>query len=1545
MKKILGLDLGTNSIGWAVVNSENDENGDEKIKCIEAAGSRIIPMDAATLGDFAKGNTKSQTKERTDARGIRRLHERHLLRRERLNRVLSVMGFLPEHYDNALTRYGKFKDDKECKIAWKRNDDGKWTFIFMDSFNEMLSDFATCQPDWLAGGKKVPYDWTIYYLRKKALSRALTKQELAWLLLNFNQKRGYYQLRGEDEQSEDKGKLVEYYAVKVVDVKDTGEKKGKDTWFDVILENGMVYHRPAAEAPDWIGKTKEFIVTTDVEKDGTPKKDKDGNIKRSFRMPKEDDWTLIKKKTESDIDSSGKTVGEYIYDSLLADPTQKIKGKLVRTVERKYYKSELKRILDSQKRFIPELNDRTLYTACIEELYESNDAYRQSIASYDFTYLFVDNIIFYQRPLKSKKSLIDNCPYESRSYVDKETGEVKTAPVKCVAKSNPLFQEFRLWQFISNIRIYERQKIVDGHLKADVDVTGEFIKDEDDVVRLFDFLNDRKEIKQDTLLGTYFKVKKPKGKDRDYPYRWNYVEDKIYPCNETRALMLKGLKDAGVDEAFLDKANEYRLWHILYSVDDKQEIKKAMATFVCKYNKDEENKRKDKNNKAITLDDRFVEAFSALPPFKKEYGSYSEKAIRRLLPLMRMGKYWNVEAIDAATRVRINNIIDGVYDETIMTRVREKAVNLTDVSQFRGLPLWLACYVVYNRHSEAKDVSRWNSPDDIDRYLSSFKQHSLRNPIVEQVITETLRTVRDIWRQYGRIDEIHVEMGRDLKNPADVRAKMSKRVAENENANLRIKALLTEFVNPDFEIDNVRPYSPSQQDMLRIYEEGVLESMDEVPDYISEIISKFSQTDEKKRPTHAEIIKYKLWLDQKYQSPYTGRTIPLARLFTDDYQIEHVIPKARYFDDSMSNKVICEAEVNQLKDRLLGYEFIKAHHGEKVSVSIGDPVTVLSVEEYEQLVQRNFRKNPMKMKKLLMDDIPDGFVERQLNDSRYISKVVKSLLSNMVREKDECEATSKNVITCNGAITDRLKHEWGVADAWNRIVLPRFERLNRITGTSQFTTPSTNGHLIPDMPLSLQKGFNKKRIDHRHHAMDAIVIACTTRSHVNLLSNEAAMSKNKSTFYQLSHKLRRYESVIVTRNGETRTMSVAREFFKPWPTFTVDVEKALRNIIVSFKQNLRVINKTTNKYQCIENGKKRLKSQVKGDSWAIRKPMHKDTVYGEVNLRRIDEVQLKYAVANPKTVVDKDLKKKLMAMMELGFDLKKIKQYFEDNRDAWQDINLKKIKVYYFTKETNDRFFATRFGNDIVSLFAKVDKQSKAKDIISSITDIGIQKILLRHLEASDNDVQKAFSAEGVEQMNRNIVELNNGKPHKPIYKVRKYEQADKFAVGVKGNKGSKFVEAAKGTNLFFAVYQKETVDSTTGEIIKKRIFDTIPLKTVIDRQKNMQTVAPEEKDGAKLLFVLSPNDLVYLPTDEEISSGIINQPLGRDRIYKMVSCTGTECYFIPFTVAIPIVDKIEYFSLNKIGRALTGEMIKEICVPIKVDRLGNVIEINNQAL
>jgi CRISPR-associated endonuclease Csn1 len=1552
MKKILGLDLGTNSIGWAVVNADNvireNETSFLKPVSISASGSRIIPMDEGVLGDFDKGNTKSQTKDRTDKRGTRRLLERNLLRRERLLRVLKLMDFLPEHYAEKIDSYGKFIDDSEPKLAWRKGLDGKFEFIFKDSFNEMLDDFAKNQQQLVADGKKVPYDWTIYFLRKKALSQRLTKEELAWILLQFNQKRGYYQLRGEEEE-ENVDKLVEFLAQKVVRVEATDEKKGDDVWYNVYLENGMVYRRSSRIPLDWEGKIKEFIVTTDLEKDGTPKKDKEGNIKHSFRAPKEDDWTLLKKKTEFDIDSSKKTIGCYIYDALLTNPDQKIIGKLVRTVERKYYKEELKQILAVQKDLIPELQDENLYKVCIEELYPNNEAHRNNIAKPDFANLFINDILFYQRPLKSKKSLISDCPYES--HFDKDGNEY---PIKCIAKSNPLFQEFRLWQFVHNLRIYQRERTISdgqdrsgnvssGKLQTDVDVTDESLKTEDDYVALFDWLNDRATIKQDTLLNSYFKFKKEKGKDH-YPYRWNYVEDKEYPCNETRAEILKGLDKCRVTANFLTKEQEMSLWHILYSVEDKIEIGKALKKYA------------EKNN----LSELFAEVFAKIKPFKKDYGSYSEKAIKKLLPLMRMGKYWNADAIDAKTKERIDKIITGEYDEKIKDRVREKTINLTDISQFKGLPLWLASYVVYDRHSEAKEITKWESPDDIDTYLKNFKQHSLRNPIVEQVVTETLRTVRDIWKQEGNIDEIHIELGREMKNPADKRKKMTERIQQNENTNLRIKAMLMEFMNPEMGIENVRPYSPSQQDILRIYEENALDNLtkdDKEFDFISKV-SKQAQ------PSKSDIIRYKCWLEQKYRSPYTGEMIPLAKLFTSAYEIEHVIPQSRYFDDSFSNKVICEAEVNKLKDRQLGFEFIKAHKGEKVQISQGKTVEILSIEAYEKFVKDNYANNRTKMKKLLMDDIPDGFIERQLNDSRYISKLIKNLLSNIVREKlpngeYEQEAVSKNLISCNGSITDRLKKDWGMNDVWNSIILPRFKRLNELTKMDCFTAISPEGHEFPAMPLELKKGFNKKRIDHRHHAMDAIVIACTTRDHVNLLNNEAAHSKkyDKSYRYDLQSKLRRKDE-----EGHYK------EFLKPWDSFITDAKQALDNIIVSFKQNLRVINKTTNYYQHYdENGKKIRVKQVKGDNWAIRKSMHKDTGWGEINLQFTKEASLNEALKNPKSIVNKDFKLKVQEFLVQGHDAKYIKKYVEDNK-----IDIKKIKVYYFTKDTNERYFATRFLSDLVGYMSGIKDYDKAIAKIEGITDTGIQKILKAHLQAKDNNPELAFSADGIDEMNHNIVDLNGGKPHKPIYKVRRYESGNKYSIGQKGCKVKKFVEADKGTNLFFAVYTIDKLDKKTGNVEKVRTFATVPLNIVIDCQKKYQKEWKMELDkvlkekefvanDAVLKFILSPNDLVYVPTSDELRNGINADKIDKSRVYKFVDSSGIQANFVPSNISKTIFsikkdDQKKMFGCykyniqNEIGvgsrpgksqNAISGEMIKEICIPIKVDRLGNVIEFN----
>ncbi|MDZ7741873.1 MAG: HNH endonuclease domain-containing protein [Bacteroidota bacterium] len=1047
MKKILGLDLGTNSIGWALIKSDFDKKEGEIVKL----GSRIIPMSQEILGKFDSGVSISQTAERTAYRSMRRINERSKLRRDRLHRVLNILNFLPHHYAEAIDfeiNYGQFKDGKEVKINYKINGLGTHEFIFKDSFDEMAKEFAE------KGLEKVPYDWTIYYLRKKALIRKVSKEELSWILLNFNQKRGYYQLRGEEEK-EDEAKIKEYCVLKVNQIVATGEQvKGKPL-YDVIFDNGWIYDKQIVKTEEWEGKVREFIVTTTLEKDGTPKVDKEGNPKRSFKqVDSESDWIAIKKKTEQDIENSNKTIGEYIYDTLLDKPSQKIRGKLIRTIERKFYKDELIKILSKQLEFHPELQDAILYTKCVEELYPRNEGHKQELLNKDgsrrFTDLFVEDIIFYQRPLRSQKSNISNCQYEFRTYVKPEVNEetgmptgrkiLEKQPIKATPRSNPYFQEFRIWQFLRNLSIKEKDAIVDGKPAKDHDVTNQFLPTEENWFGLFEFFNSRKEIDQKQFLGYFAKNKVIDKIDRD-KYRWNYVEDKSYPVNETKALFLTRLaKVPGVNpDEFLTYEREYNLWHMVYSIKDRKEFKKALGSFAKKNKIDEET---------------FIEAFKKVPPFDNEYAAYSEKAIKKLLPLMRIGKYWNENEIPEELKKRVGEInerlksidyvkerIEKVADDDIPKPLLKSFVNFGDRNKLKGLNTYQACYLVYNRHSETSEITRWKTPEDISNYISNFKQHSLRNPIVEQVVTETLRVVKDIWEFYGSgkpgfFNEVHIELGREMKNPANIRKQISAKISENENTNHRIRELLTELMNDSKVEGEVRPYSPSHQEILKIYEEGVYQNPN--ADF-----RKLSEDDVEKirrnnSPSRSDIQKYKLWLEQAYISPYTGKPIPLSKLFTTDYQIEHVIPQSRYFDDSLSNKIICESEINQLKDNRTAYQFLKEESGRIFECTQGKTVKLLTLDDYTKHCNKYFKRNRGKLKKLLSEEIPEGFIERQMNDSRYISKLVKTLLSNLVREENEQEAISKYIVPVPGAITSILKNDWGLNDKWNEIVAQDF---------------------------------------------------------------------------------------------------------------------------------------------------------------------------------------------------------------------------------------------------------------------------------------------------------------------------------------------------------------------------------------------------------------------------------------------------------------------------------------------------------------------------
>ncbi|MGN0030015.1 MAG: type II CRISPR RNA-guided endonuclease Cas9 [Marinilabiliaceae bacterium] len=1471
-KTIVGLDLGSNSIGWAVVKAEKDETEEGKVRPtgILAAGSRILPMDSDLLSNFEKGNSVSQTETRRQCRIMRRMGERRKLRRARLLRVMRIIGWLPAHLADSVDEYGNIRRGCEPKIEW---DGGR--FLFQESFEEMCAEF---------GGAKVSHDWTVYYLRKKALRTAVSGQELAWILLNFNQKRGYKASRAdESEADEDEGQMREVVDVTVTQAEVRDGKRGQSV-LALTLDDGGVMEQPFAKGGDpkeWIGQKMECLKTTTA---------KNGEKTVKYTRPSDDDWTLKKVKTEKDITSKGQTVGEYIYASLLANPAGKLRGGRVTVVDRSLYRDEIENILRCQERFHPELSDHGLLEKCAMALYPNNEARRKEAMRNGLTGLICDDIILYQRPLKSKKSTIADCPFETRSYMSAD-GEVRVKKIKCAPRSHPLFQEFRLWQTVNNLRV--------------ADENGEDILTPELRMKLFDALTLKDKVDSKGVLKILDKLGVKQG-----GLKPNMVDGKSLPCYETRSALVGCLAKAGLDkkealrllmeDSGNGMTNEMLLWQTTYSVTDRDEFCRAIGHWA-------ERNSLDK--------DATAKAFLKIKPVS-DYAAYSLKAIKRLLPLMRMGGHWSWDAIDERTRERITHILTAEDDSEITDDVREAFAKgvFTAEQDFQGLLPWQACLAVYGKLS-GTEKAKWESADDVDCWVRQFRHGSLRNPIVEQVVLETMRVVADIWRKFGKIDEIHMEMARELKKTNDERKRITDDNRKREDENEKIRLVLRELAKS---CDGVNPFSPIQQTKLKICMEGARANA-----------ANSDQSDERNiEPSMNEIEKYKIWLEGHYQSPYTGQYINLSRLFTTDYEIEHVVPRSRYYDDSFNNKVICEAAVNKDKGNMMGMEYIKAAQGREIELGGGHTVTILSEEKYENLVRETYRSNFRKRDNLLRTELPTGFNNRQMNDTRYISVLVKGLLSNIVRgeEKDNA-ACSKNLVVYTGTVTDRLKQDWGMNDKWNEIILPRFEALDKTVGDTtdrdkRFVTES-NGHLIPTVPTEMLKGFNKKRIDHRHHAMDAIVIACANRAIVQYFSNEAAGNQKEFDSLKLSvcHK--------DSKNGWVVNM--------PWDGFAADAKRTLEGITASFKHRARIVTKTTNHYTKTVNGKR---ETLKQSTYAIRQSLHKDTVWGEVDIRRRTEGNVKLSVAVRELrkyyemcetdyhaqptmkIVNTPLRKEVLRLIVEGKSDKEIDKFFKKEAEAWQE-EIVDGKVGVFTYSDGKKTYATRFLSSLADMFGKETDEGKIRAKIASITDTGIQKILLNHLTAWPGGCATAFSADGIKWMNDNIQALNGGKRHMPIYKVRRTETSDaKVQIGQEGNKGRKFVEADKGTNLFFAVYS----DGKSG-----RSFDTITLRTAVSRLLKGLRPVPETNDkGERLIFSVEINGLVYIPLDGEAK---IVDP---KRIYKLVSSSKDQPWWRPANVAQVIQKKAEFGSQDKIT-SIGNTVIKNICLPIEVDRLGNV--------
>jgi CRISPR-associated endonuclease Csn1 len=268
-----------------------------------------------------------------------------------------------------------------------------------------------------------------------------------------------------------------------------------------------------------------------------------------------------------------------------------------------------------------------------------------------------------------------------------------------------------------------------------------------------------------------------------------------------------------------------------------------------------------------------------------------------------------------------------------------------------------------------------------------------------------------------------------------------------------------------------------------------------------------------------------------------------------------------------------------------------------------------------------------------------------------------------------------------------------------------------------------------------------------------------------------------------------------------------------------------------------------------------------------------------------------------------------------------------------EKINFNEIK-YRKYQPILDLAERTAQSKKITTLDAMLKKLYK-------IADEDLKNELLKHLEDGGNDIDVAFSIEGIEEYNKK--RKISGKY--PLKKIPISESGTgKYKVGNKKSNKHKWVEAEQGTNLYFAIYINN---------INERIFEKISLRETIDSAVEEKELVPTyNKNGNKLLFSLSPNDLVYVPTQDEIKNQItidfLNLSQNQKRRIFSVNDFSKAIYFTPVNISNSIISKEVDLNFDRRNDKLTGsfdtktasfegKQIKEVCIKLNIDRLGNI--------
>ena len=1187
MKRILGLDLGTTSIGWGLVNegeSVEEESGIIKL------GVRNNPLSVDEKSNFEKGKAITTNAERTLKHGMRINLQRYKQRRDNLVACLKEHGII--------------------------NDD---TPLFE------LGNNTTFQT---------------YRSRAKAVSEEISLEEFARVLLMINKKRGYKSNRKAKDAEE--GELIDGMDV----AKELYNKNLTPGQYLMMLKESGKSYRPAFYRSDlqneldkiW-DKQKEFhpeVLTDEMRKEinGLSSTQCSAvfynkkNITTAKNSGKDSYSTKLKwrndcLKKEMDIEQvayvvcslcgeingssqrlamisdrskelyfSGKTIGQYLMALLDENPNTSLTNRIF---YRQDYIDEFYAIWECQARYHKELTPEL----------------RRKIA---------DNIISFQRDLKSCKCLISYCEFEhSEKEVDVEGKKKKvTVGLHVCPRSSPLFQTFKIWQVLNNIQVSvvgKKRKAApkDSSLylfsEREMGATQRFLE-QDEKELLFKELSIKSKLTKTEILKILFynperfdlNYKEVEG-DCTMSALYSACAEIIsqtgngeYDFNKMRADKVKSLvkeifTGLGYNNDFLSfnpmlegkefqQQASYRLWHLLYSYAGDKSVTGNDALL--------------KRIGELCGMEREYARILANVSFVDDYGSLSAKAMRKILPYMMEGTEYS-----------------------------------------------MACQYAGYKHSARSMTKEELEAKQYADHLEIIKRNSLRNPVVEKILNQMVNVVNSLIDAYGKPDEIRIELAREMKQSREERAEQDKNIRKATAEQEKIKKIL----ETEFGIKNV---------------------------------------------TKNDILRYRLYEELKmngYKTLYSNTYIPREDLFTNKFDIEHIIPKAKLFDDSFSNKTLEARDVNIEKSNKTAYDFVAEKYDEKWLADYETRVEELLKQKVISKTKRN---------KLLMReaDIPKDFLNRDLTDSQYIAKKAREMLESIV----------PNVVTTTGAITKRLREDWKLVDVMKELNWEKYNSLG--------LTETIYDH--DNKPIKRIKDWTKRN-DNRHHAMDALTIAFTRPAIIQYLNNLNARSDKGGSIYGIEKK-------YMKRDEHGKLL-----FIPPIPIekFREEAKRQLEAILVSTKAKNKVVTKSINKIKTRNGDKKKVQLTP-------RDQLHNETIYGKIEQyhTEIKKVGGKFTEEVVLRVANKRIREALYARLaEFDYDPKKAftgKNSLEKN-PVWIDEK----RSYCVPEEVK---LVTM--KQVFTIRKLVDKNLN----IDKVIDARVRGILKQRLEEYGDDAAKAFS-------------------------------------------------------------------------------------------------------------------------------------------------------------------------------------------------------------